>query len=72
MSQEDSASDSSLGAMIVSGLTSSCASNPTPKSLVAIAASTDRFAWYSALLNDGAMYPSLPECSKVRVTISTT
>jgi len=45
VSHEDSASDSSLGATIVSGLTRSCASSPTPKSLVAIAASTDRFAW---------------------------
>ena len=45
VSHEDSASDSSLGAMIVSGLTRSCASSPTPKSLVAMAASTERFAW---------------------------
>ena len=53
------------------GETMSWASSPTPKSRVAIAASTLRLAWYSALLNDGVMVPSLPACSKVRQVTST-
>ena len=59
------------GATIDSGATNSCESNPTPKSRVAMAASTDRLAWYRALLNDGVIVPSFPVCSKVRVTTST-
>ena len=53
------------------GDTISWASSPTPKSRVAIAASTLRLAWYSALLKDGVMVPSLPACSKVRQVTST-
>ena len=57
--------------MIVSAATRSWASRPTPKSRVAMAASTERLAWYSARLKEGVMYPSCPACSKVRVATST-